>query len=133
MVVILYERDKVLKAVLRCNMLFSVTIKDNKSFSNCFKKGKWCACAFVTAYFLPNSQPFNRIGISVSKKIGGAVERNRAKRIIRAAYRLCENNMPIGYDIIFAARVAINGKKTQDIEYFINKRLIAKINEQAEK
>ncbi|SDA14548.1 ribonuclease P protein component [Ruminococcus sp. YE71] len=105
-------------------MLFSEVMKDNKKFNSCFRKGRFCACGFVTAYYLPNGTPANSVGISVSKKIGGAVERNRAKRIIRAAYRLNEQSFPIGYDIVFAARPAINGLKTQDIEGFVNNRLL---------
>ena len=105
-------------------MLFSEVMKDNKRFSACFRKGRFCACGFVTAYFLPNGTALNSVGISVSKKIGGAVERNRAKRIIRAAYRLNEQSFPVGYDIVFAARPGINGLKTQDIEGFVMRRLL---------
>lgn len=105
-------------------MLFSAVMKDNKCFNRCYRKGRYCSCRFVTAYFLPNGTAVNRIGISVSKKIGGAVERNRAKRIIRAAYRLNEQSFPIGFDIVFAARPEINGLKTQDIEGFILRRLL---------
>jgi ribonuclease P protein component len=106
-------------------MLFTNVLKDNKDFVRCYKTGRFCACAYITAYYVQNSLPENRIGISVSKKIGNAVERNRAKRIIRAAYRLEEEKFPVGYDIVFVARPAVNGKKTQDIEYFFNKRLFS--------
>ena len=105
-------------------MLFSQVMKDNKQFVACFRRGRFCSCSAVTAYYLPNGSAGNTVGISVSKKIGGAVERNRAKRIIRAAYRLNEGSMPIGYDIVFAARPGINGLKTQDIEGFLTGRLI---------
>lgn len=105
-------------------MLFSAVMKDNKCFNRCYRKGRYCSCRFVTAYFLPNGAAFNRVGISVSKKIGNAVERNRAKRIIRAAYRSSEQDFPIGFDIVLAARPQIGGLKTQDIEGFIKKRLL---------
>jgi ribonuclease P protein component len=82
----------------------------------------------LAAYYVQNNSPENKVGISVSKKIGNAVERNRAKRIIRAAYRLCEDKFPIGYDIVFVARPAINDKKMQDISGFFHKRLIADMN-----
>lgn len=109
-------------------MLFTEILKDNKIFLRCFKKGNFSSCEYVTAYFLPNRSPYNRIGISVGKKQGNAVERNRIKRIIRAAYRLNEEKFPIGFDIVFAGRNNILEKKTQDIEYFINKRLLKKMN-----
>lgn len=114
-------------------MLFTSVIKDNKLFTRCYKNGRFCASAIVTAYYLPNDLPENRVGISVSKKIGGAVERNRAKRIIRAAYRLEEKNFPIGYDIIFVARPAIDGARSTDIERYFQKRLIEDIAKNADK
>lgn len=109
-------------------MLFTEVIKDNRIFLRCFKKGNFVSCDYITAYFIPNKSPFNRIGISVGKKQGKAVERNRIKRIIRAAYRLNEDRFPIGYDIVFSGRNDISTKKTQDIEFFINKRLLKKMN-----
>lgn len=104
-------------------MLYSEVMKDNKAFNRAFRKGRFCACAFLTAYYLPNGLEINRVGISVSKKVGNAVRRNRAKRIIRAAYRLNETGFPKGFDIVFAVRPAIEGLKTQDIKGFFVKRL----------
>lgn len=111
-------------------MLFTDILKDNKVFTRCFRKGNFASCEFVTAYFIPNKSPYNRIGISVGKKNGNAVQRNRIKRIIRAAYRLNESKFPIGYDIVFAARNNIAEKKSKDIEDFINRRLLKKMNSQ---
>lgn len=112
-------------------MLFTLILKDSKGFTRAFKKGGYAADGNVTAHFFPNKTPYNRLGISVSKKIGGAVERNRAKRIIRAAYRECESELPIGYDIVFSCRAGINGKKSGDIKGFIRKRLIKEINKKS--
>lgn len=111
-------------------MLFTDILKDNKLFTRCFRKGNFVSCDFVTAYFIPNKSAYNRLGISVGKKNGNAVERNRIKRIIRAAYRLNEDKFPIGYDIVFAARNNISEKKSTDIERFINTRLLKKMNSQ---
>lgn len=109
-------------------MLFSAALKDKKGFQRCFRSGRYCSCSFVTAYYFQNGGAGNRVGISVSKKIGNAVKRNRAKRIIRAAYRLNEDKFPIGCDIVFAARPDINGRKMQDISHFIESRLIKDMN-----
>lgn len=65
--------------------------------------------------------------MSVSKKIGNAVHRNRAKRILRELYRQNELKLPIGYDIIFVARPDIDGKKLSDLEFFIP-RLLSNIS-----
>ncbi|MBR6873757.1 MAG: ribonuclease P protein component [Ruminococcus sp.] len=108
-------------------MLFTETAKDNKIFMRCFRSGGFVSCGFVTAYFARNKLSFNRFGISVGKKQGGAVQRNRIKRIFRAAYRLTEAELPIGYDIIFAARNDACEKTSNDVMSFIRKRLIPKM------
>lgn len=114
-------------------MLFTNRMKENKGFVRAFKKGAYAGNDFVVVYFTQNRTPYNNLGISVSKKIGGAVERNRAKRIIRAAYRECEKDIPLGYDIVFAAKPAISGKRSTDIARFIKGRLIPLINKKAVK
>lgn len=66
----------------------------------------------------PMKEKINRMGISVSKKNGGAVKRNRAKRIIREAYRQIENERPLkkGNLIVILAREGIDGAKMQDVK-----------------
>ena len=112
-------------------MLFTLRLKENKGFVKAFKKGAFVSSNMATVYFIPNNTPYNRLGISVSKKIGGAVERNRAKRIIRAAYRECEPCLPIGLDVVFVARAGINGKKSTDITHFINTRVVKQIEKKS--
>lgn len=108
-------------------MLFTVILKDNKGFQRCYRSGRYSVCGFVCAYFYPNGSPYNRLGITAGKKLGGAVERNRIKRIIRAAYRLNEEIMPVGYDIVFVGRNDIKDKSSEDIEGFIRNRLVGAI------
>ena len=55
-------------------------------------------------YVLKNHLAENRLGLSVSKKIGKAVVRNRVRRLVRESFRLIEGEMKKGYDIIFIAR-----------------------------
>ena len=86
-----------------------------------YKKGARVAGVGAVAYYSQNRRPYNRFGITVGKKIGGAVERNRAKRIIRAAYRKNELLLPIGYDIIIVARPDINGKKSTELDGFMRR------------
>ncbi len=105
-------------------MLYTEHIKDNKLFLKLYRKGRYTATEYFTAYYLPNKLPYNRFGITAGKKIGSAVVRNRAKRILREAYRKNEINMPIGYDIVFVARSGIIGKKTDDIEKVLFSKVI---------
>lgn len=109
-------------------MLFTTVIKSNKDFMKVYKKGRYSANKLVSVYFLPNKSPYNRIGITTSKKIGNAVQRNRAKRIIRAAYRKTEKLFPIGYDIIFVARRDIIAVKSTNLVDFIKHRVLKEMN-----
>ena len=111
-------------------MLFTTIIKSNKDFMRAYRKGKFKANNIVSVYFFSNKSPYNRIGITTSKKIGNAVKRNRARRIIREAYRNTETLFPVGYDIVFVARPDIISAKSNDIEKFIKKRVIKEINRQ---
>lgn len=112
-------------------MLFTETVKDNRIFLKCFRSGSYVCCGFLTVYFRPNGLPVNRLGISVSKKNGGAVERNRIKRIFRAAYRLCETEFPIGYDLIFAARNDACEKSSKAAQAFLRKKVIPAMNSES--
>ncbi len=79
-------------------------IKENKLFRYLYAKGKCVAFPLFIMYYKKNRVNYNRMGITVSKKIGGAVARNRAKRVLREAYRLLEPDLREGYDFIFVAR-----------------------------
>ena len=65
---------------------------------------------FLVLYCRPNGQDHNRLGITVSTKLGGAVVRNRARRRLREVYRLAQPKMRQGYDVVLVARSrAVNG------------------------
>ena len=102
-------------------MLFTLTLKDDRTFSRLYKKGERSGNPVICAYFQKNKSPLSRLGITAGKKVGGAVERNRAKRIIRAAYRKNEKILPIGYDIVIVARPDIRDKKSTDLDPFFKK------------
>jgi len=63
----------------------------------------------------------NRVGITVSKKIGNSVVRSRVKRIIKEAYRLHQDEFKTGLDIVFVARKAAQDKKSTDMELSVCK------------
>ncbi len=73
-------------------------------FQRLYSKGTSCSDKNIVIYYLPNRLPFNRLGITVSKKTGCAVLRNRIKRLIRESYRLNETKIKSGYDIVVVAR-----------------------------
>ena len=81
-------------------------IKENHMFSKVFKKGRYASNNYVTIYVLRNynKNAASKLGISVSPKNGGAVQRNRAKRVIREAFAILYGRLPPGYLIVVMAR-----------------------------
>ena len=104
-------------------------IKENHLYNKVFRRGDRFVGKLVTVHILTDyaakkrmlAHPLklwtNRVGLSVSKKLGGAVARNRAKRIIRAALRRVETETPLktGKLIVIGARNDIVGKTSQDV------------------
>lgn len=112
-------------------MLYTVRMKDNKDFTRLYGKGAFVSCGLCTVYYRRNGKKENKIGISVSKKLGGAVERNRAKRVIRQAYRENESRFPAGYDIVVNARQGSVTCKSYHISTFFRKAVIPAMNDPA--
>jgi ribonuclease P protein component len=82
----------------------SQRIKKNKEFQTVFKKGKSFANRQFIVYVLKNDQPDFRIGLSVSKKVGNAVTRNRIKRFIRQTFLELEQDVLPNADYVIIAR-----------------------------
>ena len=94
-------------------MNFSESLKKNSNFKDVYSYGKSYANKYLVMYMLENNLGKNRIGISVSKKIGNSVVRHRVTRLIRESYRLHENIFNSGLDIVIVAR-----KSTSSVGYF---------------
>ena len=108
-------------------MVFEV-INDNKDFSRAYSKGKACGSGVCLAYYRKNGTGRKRLGISTPKKVGNAVERSRARRIIRAAYTAFYDSFPSGFDIVVCAREHTPHCKSTDIGRFFEKKLIPAMN-----
>jgi len=85
-------------------MKFSVPLKLNYEFSRVYRRGKYQAGHIVVLHYIKSSKEINRLGVTTSKNIGGSVERNRMRRLLRESYRLNEHNFKKGYDIILLGR-----------------------------
>lgn len=88
----------------------------NREFSPVYRRGKRAADPCFVLYFLENGTGSNRLGITVSKKVGNSVVRSRVKRIIKEAYRLHEKEIRQGLDIVIVARKEAADKKSTDME-----------------
>ena len=85
-------------------MIFTDSLKNNRDFVNVYTSGKSYANKFLVIYTLKNNSDRNRLGISVSKKVGNSVVRHRLKRLIKESYRLHEKVFNSGLDIVVIAR-----------------------------
>ncbi len=85
-------------------MIFTESLRNSIQFSNVYKNGKSFVNKYLVVYILENNTSYNRLGISVSKKVGNSVVRHRIKRLIKESYRLQENMFISGIDIVVIAR-----------------------------
>lgn len=96
-----------------------ITLKENTDFNRVYYRGKSSAKPQLVVYSLKNRLGVCRIGITTSKKIGNAVERNRSRRIIRAAFQSVIKDFDTegkGYDFVFVARTKTKYLKSTHIE-----------------
>ena len=86
-------------------MKITVSLKENHLFRRLYQKVKTAADSRLALYVRPNGQKGNRLGFTVSTKLGHAVIRNRTRRRLREIYRLHEDELIGGRDIVVVARV----------------------------
>jgi ribonuclease P protein component len=92
------------------------SLKKNRDFQIVYKKGKSFANRLLVMYIRKNNLDKNRIGISVSKKVGNSIVRHRLTRLIRESYRLNELLFVNGLDMVVVVRPQAKGKTFFDIE-----------------
>ena len=97
-------------------MIFSESLKKNRDFQNVYRQGKSYANKIFIMYALQNAGTRNRLGISVSKKVGNSVVRHRMTRLVRESYRLNESAFQGGFDFVVIVRPAAKEKGYREIE-----------------
>jgi len=80
-------------------------LRKNEQFRKVFKSGKVFVGDKMVVYALENALSYSRVGITVSRKLGGAVERNKLKRIVREAWRAREGQLRKGFDLVLVPRM----------------------------
>ncbi len=89
-------------------------LRFNYEFSRVYKRGRYLTGTFVVVHFLKRRQAGgnNRLGVTASRQVQGSVRRNRLKRLIRESYRLQEEKLATGFDLI------ITGRQTEPMPTF---------------
>ena len=94
----------------------SESLKKNRDFQLIYKEGKSCANRYLVLYVRENGLAKNRLGVSVSKKVGNSVVRHRIKRLLRESYRLQEAMFNSGLDIVVVVRTTARDENYHTIE-----------------
>ena len=94
----------------------AVTLKENYEFRRLYQKGASAVGGGMVLYCRKNRLGYNRLGLTVSAKLAGAVQRNRVKRLFREAYRLHEDEFAVGVDLVLVARSRAVGATYLEIE-----------------
>ena len=97
-------------------MRFSESLKKNYQFQNVYNNGRSFANRLFVMYVLENNSDSNRLGISVSKKVGNSVIRHHITRLVRESYRLHEDMFNSGLDIVVIARTTANKATYHEVE-----------------
>ena len=98
------------------------SVKENVNFRRAYHKGRSYSTPLFNIYWRRNNEGKRRLGLTVSKKIGSSPDRNRIRRIMRAAAWSCADILPDKCDIIIVARSALLKSKSTDVERLLRDR-----------
>jgi ribonuclease P protein component len=105
----------------------TVVLNQNRDFMALYHRGRKIVLPYVILYVRKTRRNYNRLGITVGKKVGCAVKRSRARRIIRQAYREIEQQMPTGLDLVIVALPSIDGISSTKLRDVLADRGIERI------
>lgn len=93
-------------------------LRKKEDFTRLFKKGKSVPSKYLVLVYINNALPEKRKAFLASKKVGNSVQRHRALRLMKEAYRLIEKekDLAIGHDFLFIARNSILDAKCADVK-----------------
>lgn len=94
----------------------TMTVKENYEFRRIYAKGRSGVSPYLVVYVHPNRRGRNRLGVTVSTKLGHAVVRNRVRRRLREIFRLNQVGLAQGYDMILVARTRAVGAEYRELE-----------------
>lgn len=107
------------------NLFKPYVLTRNNDFRRLYRSGKSYASPLIVTYVCKGRPLRTRIGITASRKIGNAVKRNRARRLVRESYRILKPKIKPGFDIVFVCRGKTPYVKCQDVLKHMEKQLIS--------
>ena len=99
-------------------------LRYKKDFDRLYKKGRSAGDKYVVVFNIINGFEYSRKAFVASKKVGGAVKRNRARRLMKESYRKLEGDIKPGRDILMVARSGITEAGYQEVEASLRKALL---------
>lgn len=105
-----------------------VSLKLNKEFKRLYYRGRFKGHALLVTYMAKNGLGINRVGITTGKKVGGAVERSRSRRVIRAAWQEVSSGLLQGFDFVFVARSATPFAKSGQVARVMKGQIASLMN-----
>ena len=108
-------------------MQFTQSLTQNHAFRRLYNKGKHAATGCIVLYCRRNNSGGNRLGITVSTKVGKAVVRNKVRRRLKEIYRLHESQLMPGFDLVIVARVRASEASYAQLEADF-RRLVNKLD-----
>lgn len=96
--------------------LSELTLRKQNDFNRVYNRGQSKGSKFVVVIYNKNKLGYTRVAFVASKKVGNSVMRNRARRLMRPAYRNIKEKISPGYDIVFVARSTITEASEMDVE-----------------
>lgn len=99
-------------------------LRKNQQFRRVFNSGKVFVGDKIVVYALENALSCSRVGITVSRKLGGAVERNQLKRIVREAWRAREGELRKGFDLVLVPRMKAKTSSFREISDELQQLLV---------
>ncbi len=97
-------------------MKFTESLRKNHQFQTVYKEGRSYANKYLILYKKENGLDINRLGISVSKKVGNSIVRHRVKRLVKESYRLQEDRFNSGLDLVVIARPSVGAEGYDQVE-----------------
>jgi len=98
-------------------------LRTGADFDAVFKKGARLDGPIFLIVAAPNGRRFDRLGLAVSRRVGGAVERNRARRLLREGFRRLERAGSPGVDLVVVARAALARRGQAEVDRELRERL----------